>query len=280
MDQVIFIGDLIMETYSTTFKARLGLFVLVASALFIAGIFYIGRQKHLFNPVFTLNTTFKNISGLQIGNNVRFSGINVGTVENISIIDDTTVMVSVIIDKNVQQFIKKNCFMTIGSEGLIGDKILSITQGSPGAASVTEGQYLPSVEPVETDAIMASLKVTGENAEVISYELADILDQVNNGNGTLARLIHDSTIAQNINQTIVNLKKSTRGLDENMEAAKHNILLRGYYKNKEKREREKNQQKEDEKKGTKKGATTKSSDGTTEEPKKRRSWLSRRTKTE
>ncbi|MFL5764088.1 MAG: MlaD family protein [Bacteroidia bacterium] len=265
-----------METYNSTFKARLGLFVMIAAALFIAGIFYIGRQKHLFNPVFSLNSTFRNISGLQIGNNVRFSGINVGTVENISIINDTTVMVSVIIDKKVQQFIKKTCYMTIGSEGLIGDKILSITQGAPSAEAVTDGQYLSSIEPVETDAIMSSLKVTGENAEVISYELADILDQVNNGNGTLARLIHDSTIAGNINQTIVNLRKSTRGLDENMEAAKHNFLLRGYYKNKERREKEKIQKKAEDKATEEKNTGEKKK----EEPKKRKSWLTRKTKNE
>lgn len=233
-----------METHSSKFKARLGLFIAIAATLFMIGIFYIGRQKHLFNPVFTINSTFKNISGLQIGNNVRFSGINVGTVDNIQIINDSTVKVIVIIDKDIQQFIKKDCFLKIGSDGIIGDKTIIITQGS-NKTPVEEGQYLPSIEPVETDAILNSLKVTGENAEVISKQLADILYKINNGNGTLARLIHDSTVAENIDQTIINLKKSTQGLDENMEAAKHNILLRGYFKNKEKERKEK--QKDDKK---------------------------------
>lgn len=255
-----------MDTYTSTYKARLGLFVGVASALFLIGIFYIGRQQHLFNPVFKLSTTFKNISGLQVGNNVRFSGINVGTVDNIQIINDTTVKVDVIIDKNVQQFIKENCYMMISTEGIIGDKIISITQGTSYARSVTENHFLPSIEPIETDEIMTSLKITGENAEVISHELAEILNKINNGNGTLAKLIHDTTIADNINQTIINLKKSTQGLDENMEAAKHNFLLRGYYKNKEKKEKEKAAKKAEEKKETK-----------TEETKKNRSWL-RKTK--
>ena len=261
-----------MEKYSATYKARLGLFIMILSSLLVIGLFYIGKQKHLFNPVFKLYSTFQNIGGVQIGNNVRFSGINVGTVENIQIVNDTTVRIDVMIDKNVQQFIKEDCLMTISSEGIIGDKIISITQSTSNSPPVTNGQYLPSVEPLEMDAIIASLKVTGENAEVVSSELAEMLNKINNGNGTLSKLIHDSTIADNITQTIINLRKSSKGLDENMEAAKHNVLLRGYYKNKEKKEKEKAAQKEADKKGGKKEGSEK------KEPKKRRSWLSKRTK--
>jgi phospholipid/cholesterol/gamma-HCH transport system substrate-binding protein len=227
-----------MEKHSSRFKARLGVFVTTALFLFLVGIFYIGRQKHMFNPVFTINSTFKNISGLQVGNNVRFLGINVGTIDNIHIINDTTVKIVLLVDKEVQEFIKTDCYLGIGSEGLIGDKLLNITQGSYNAKHVTEGQYLPSIEPIETDAIIGSLKVTGENAEVVSGELADILHKINTGNGTLSRLIHDTTIAQNIGQTIVNLKKSAKGLDENMQAAKHNFLFRGYFRRKDKKEKD------------------------------------------
>jgi phospholipid/cholesterol/gamma-HCH transport system substrate-binding protein len=216
------------------FKTRLGIFVATGLVLFIAAIFYIGRQKHLFNPVFTLNTMFKNINGLEIGNNVRFSGINVGTVDNIQIINDTTVQVSLIVDKDVQKFIKTDCFVAIGSEGLIGDKIVNITQGLGGQDIVKDGQFLSSNEPLETDAILASLKVTGENAEIVSDQLAQILYKINSGKGTFGMLINDSTIATNIGTTINNLKRSTKGLDENMEAAKHNILLRGYFNKKKK----------------------------------------------
>lgn len=222
-----------MET-STKTAGRLGIFVVAGLALLIAGIFYIGKQKHLFNPIFNLNTTFKNISGLEIGNNVRFSGINVGTVEDIRIINDTTVKVYLIIDKDIQQFIKTDSYVRISSDGLIGDKTANITQGSSNGRPVTEGHHLPSIEPLETDAIMANLKTTGENAAIISGEMAEILQSVNSGNGTIGRLLRDSTIADNIGFTIRNLKNSSKGLDENMEAAKHNILLRGFFKKKKK----------------------------------------------
>ena len=221
-----------METHTTKFKVRLGLFIAGGLMIFIVAVFIIGRQKNLFVPVYKLTTTFYNVSGLQVGNNIRFSGINVGTVDNIKIINDSTVQVDMLIQKNVQQFIKADCEATIGSAGLIGDRILIITQGGSDAALAKDGQQIASKEPVETDAIMASLQATADNAAIVSFQLAEIMTKINSGNGTLGRFIQDSTIAENINQTIVNLKKSSQGLDENMNAAKDNFLLRGYYKRK------------------------------------------------
>jgi phospholipid/cholesterol/gamma-HCH transport system substrate-binding protein len=112
-----------MDTYSQKFKVRLGLFVAGGLALFVIAVFIIGKQKNLFNPVFKLTSTFYNVSGLQVGNNIRFSGINVGTVDDISIINDSTVRVDMLIRKEIQQFIKSGCQVTIGSEGLIGDRL-------------------------------------------------------------------------------------------------------------------------------------------------------------
>lgn len=208
------------------------MFVAGGLALFIMAVFIIGKQKNLFNPVFKLTTTFYNVSGLQVGSNIRFSGINVGTVDNIRIINDSTVKVDMMIRKEVNPFIKSDSEVAIGSEGIIGDRLLIITQGSTEASLVKEGQELASIEPVETDAIMASLEQTAANAEIISDQLAEIMLKINSGSGTIGRLIQDSTIADNFDRIMVNLKRSSKGLDENMEAAKHSILLRGYFKRK------------------------------------------------
>jgi phospholipid/cholesterol/gamma-HCH transport system substrate-binding protein len=97
---------------------------------------------------------------------------------------------------------------------------------------VKEGQELISMEPVETDDIMASLEVTAANVEVITLQLAEIMIKVNSGEGTLGRLIQDTTIAENLDKTILNLRRSSKGLNENMEAAKDNILLKGYFNKK------------------------------------------------
>lgn len=222
-----------MDINSTKVKVRLGLFVAGGFVLFVIAIFLIGKQKNLFNPVFKLTTTFYNISGLQVGNNIRFSGINVGTVGNIKIINDSTIQVDLIIKKSVRQFIKTDCMAAIGSEGIIGDRVLIITQGTSEAQSVEDEQYISSVEPIETDAIIASLYLTAVNIQTISVQLTEIMIKINLGHGTLGRLIQDTTISENINQMIINLRKSSSGLNENMEAAKSNFLLKGYFNKKE-----------------------------------------------
>jgi len=224
-----------MDTHSQKFKIRLGLFVAGGLALFVIAIFIIGKQKNLFNPVFKITSTFHNVGGLQIGNNVRFSGINVGTVDNIVIINDSTVRTDLIIKEEVRQFIKTDCKVAIGSEGVIGDKLITISQGSAETPLVKEGQRLESSEPVETDAIMSSLRVTAGNAEVITKQLAEIMTKINTGKGTLGRLIQDKTLAENLNKTVSNLKNSSKSLDENMTAAKHNFFLKGYFDRKAKK---------------------------------------------
>lgn len=221
-----------MDTHTPQFKVRLGMFVAGGLALFVLAIFIIGKQKNLFNPVFKLTTTFYNVSGLQVGNNIRFSGIVIGTVDNIVIINDSTVRVDMLIKKEVKQFIKSDSEVAVGSEGLIGDRLLVISQGSSEAPLAREGEQLESVEPIETDAIMQSISVTASNAEIITQQLAEIMSKINSGTGTLGRLIQDTTIAGNLDQTIINLKKSSKGLNENMEAVKHNFLLKGFFNKK------------------------------------------------
>jgi phospholipid/cholesterol/gamma-HCH transport system substrate-binding protein len=201
-----------MENHTQKFKIRLGLFVIGGLAIFMLAVFIIGKQKNLFNPVFKLTTTFSNVSGLLVGNNVRFSGINVGTVDNIVLINDTAVRVDLMIKRDVWQFIKSDCKVTLGSEGIIGDKLLIITQGSAEAPLAKAGQQLESLETIETHTIMSRLDVTTANAEAISRQLSEITFDINMGKGTLSRLIQDSILAENLNQTIANLNRFSKGL--------------------------------------------------------------------
>ena len=222
------------------YKIRLGLFVTAGIILFFLAIFIIGKQKNLFDPVFEVKANFQNVSGLQVGNAVRFSGINVGTVDQISIVNDSTVQVTMLVKKDVQKFIKDDSEAGIGSEGIIGDKLVVLSRGGSSTKIVKEGQIIASSEPVETDAIMESLQITADNAGIATEEIAEILSKVNSGKGSLGKLINDDSMAKDLDATMTNLKTSTKKLDENMEAAKSNFLLRGYFKKKEKaKERQK-----------------------------------------
>lgn len=218
------------------------MFVTIAVILLIAGLYVIGKQRNLFGSVFHLRAMFSNVGGLKMGNNVRFGGINIGTVDGIDLITDTSVLVEMIIHKDVQKFIKKDALASIGSDGLMGDRVVVISPGTMTLVAVKENETLATHAPAETYQILESLKTSADNAAVITKDLADISRKINKGNGVVARLIGDTALSSNLKKTVVNLKKGSEGLNENMEAARHNFLLRGYFKKKRREEDKKKQE--------------------------------------
>ena len=203
-----------METHTPQFKVRLGLFIVGGVVLFLMAMFILGKQKNLFNPVFKLTADFQNISGLEVGSNIRFAGINVGTVDNIDFLNDSTVQVELLVNKSAQQFIKDDCQATIVSDGIIGDRVVVLTQGGFSSKMVKDGQHIETKEPIETSAIMASLHKSAESAETITAQLAEVMTKVNSGQGTLGRLLNDETIAQDLSESTVNLKISSKQIAE------------------------------------------------------------------
>ena len=209
------------------------------AVIFLVGIYFIGQKRLLFSSTIKVRTIYHDVNGLQAGNNVRFSGIDVGTVDDITIISDTAVRVTLAIDRSVKKFIKKDAKASIGSEGLMGDKIVNISAGTEGGPEIENGDMVTPMEGSTIDAIMKSVKVTADNAAQITGDLAGVVSTIKSGKGTIGKLLMDTTFAGNLDETMVNVKQASGGLKENMEAAKHNFLLRGYFKKKEKEEAKK-----------------------------------------
>jgi phospholipid/cholesterol/gamma-HCH transport system substrate-binding protein len=220
------------------YTIRLGVFVVLGTLFFIVGIYFIGKKQRLFSNVFRISGVFRNVNGLQIGNNIRFSGIDVGTVDNILIVNDTSVFVDMIIDEHTHKFIRKNAKAFIGSEGLMGNKIINITHGTPDQPPIENNGLIQTGQPLDTDEIFNKLARTADNAESISGDLAHIMRNISSGRGTVGRLFMDSSLAMTLNQTVVNLKKGTKGFEENMDAAKSSFLLRGIFKKRAKKDAE------------------------------------------
>jgi phospholipid/cholesterol/gamma-HCH transport system substrate-binding protein len=318
----------------TSKNIRVGAFVLAGTVLLIFSLYLIGAKQNLFGSTFELKSQFKNVNGLMPGNNVRFTGIDVGTVKSVEIINDSTVDVTMVIENKVQAFIKKNATAMVGTDGLMGNKLININSSNESAPSVEDGDFLVSKSPLGTDDMMRTLnitnenvkditidlknivhrlnspntlwsilmdtivaenvkeaivniKVTGERTAIITGDLSRIVRHVKEGKGTIGALIADTTFAVKLNQSIINIKlitdslalvtgdlhyitnkvkkgegaigtvlmdttfvnnlnesmknvrSGTKNFDEDMEALKHNILLRNYFKKKEKKEKEK-----------------------------------------
>jgi phospholipid/cholesterol/gamma-HCH transport system substrate-binding protein len=233
-----------MEKHNNN-KIKLGIFVTVGVALLIIAVYFIGNQQQLFSNTFRVSGIFKDISGLEVGNNVRFAGITVGVVEDIEIIADTAVRVDFIIDKKAKKFIKKDARASIGSDGLMGNKILIIAPGTSGSKEIEDNDIIATSVPVSMDEILTKLKTSTSNAADITEDLAVIMDNIRSGKGTIGKLFMDTVFAQNIDQSVINIKQGTGGFKKNMDAASHNILLRGYLKRKERQKEKKQEEKEE-----------------------------------
>ncbi|WP_405398200.1 MlaD family protein [Maribacter sp. Asnod2-G09] len=201
---------------SASEKLRLGVFVLIGSVLSILVIYLIGNKQNMFGNTFTINATFNNVRGLQNGNNVRYAGINIGTVKDIEMINDTTIQVGMLIDNKMQKHIKNNSVANIGSDGLVGSMIINIVPGIGEAAYVKPNDEIKSFSNVATSDMMNTLNVTNENAAVFTAQLLNITRSINEGKGTVGRLLNDTVLGHNLNQTVINLKNTTYNAQKTM----------------------------------------------------------------
>lgn len=204
-------------------KIRLGIFISLGIAMFIVGIYFIGERQQLFRSTFRVSGVFKDVAGLQGGNNVRLSGINVGTIGNISIVSDTSIRVEILIDESVRKFIKKDAVASIGSEGLMGNKILIITPGTGGKMEIENNDTVGTIQPINMDDIFISLKATITSTSNITSDLSKITSNIQSGKGTIGRLLMDQSLARNIDSSVVNLKHGSEGLKNLMEASKNSF---------------------------------------------------------
>jgi len=187
-------------------KIQLGLFVIIGLLLFVLAVYFIGAKQKMFGKTNHLISVFNNVNGLQLGNNVRYSGVNVGTVRSIEMINDTIIKVDMIIEKRIFNYINKNAIAIIGSDGLVGNRIINILPSKGSSLPVMDGDEIKSINKVSTDDMLNTLDITNKNAALITADLLKITQQINHGKGPLGVLIKDSIVAQEIKTFIYNLK--------------------------------------------------------------------------
>lgn len=191
-------------------KLRLGLFVVTGTIVFIIGVYLIGQRQNMFKKTFTISAYFQNVNGLQKGNNVRYSGIDIGTVKGITMINDSTIKVDMNIDEKIITHIKKDAIATIGSDGLVGNMILNIVPGNGQLGIINNGDTIESYSKIGPDDILSTLSVSSENAAILTSDLLKITSAMLKGKGTVGLLLNDTVMAQDLKQSVANLKMASR----------------------------------------------------------------------
>lgn len=194
-------------------NAKLGLLIVTGLILLFAGLFYVGRQQNLFTNVHYLNAYFNDVRGLQEGNNVRYSGIDVGTVDDIKIISDTLVKVKFGVRKSIARFVKEDSHAEIGTEGLMGNKILIVYPGSPDAESIEEYGEVPVNPTLDFDDLMKELGSASNKISEITTNINRITTKLNSGYGLLGKLLNDTVMPEQVDMLGTNVLQASRNIN-------------------------------------------------------------------
>ena len=187
---------------------QLGIFVVAGLALLLLALFLISKNQHLIGSHYTLRAHFENVAGLRTGNNVRYAGIEVGTVQEMTIINDTVLEVHMLINHDMKNVIRRNALVSLGADGLMGNKVINIVPQAGTAEYAVDGDLLPSRKAVDFDDIMRSLAGTSENIGNISEGLKITVARINNSRG-LWKLLADSSLDISLRKSAHNLQIAT-----------------------------------------------------------------------
>jgi len=226
--------------------ARLGAFIVVTLGILVAGVFIIGSKQYLFSSTYQIKAQFDNVAGLDAGGDVRVGGVHSGTVHSIALPHKPGDKVTVVMDlsKSTHEIIKQDSVATIETEGMLGNQYLAISFGSAGSPDVREGDIIASQQPLEmadlirkANGILDSSLQAVQNTTLATASLNSISAKIDRGDGTVGALVNDRALYSDLRQTtgamhdtMVQAQAGVTDFQENMEALKHNILLRGYFK--------------------------------------------------
>src|SRR6202165_4204077 len=226
--------------------ARLGAFIIATLAILAAGIFLIGSKQYLFSSTYRLKAQFATVVGLDPGAEVRIGGVHGGTVRAVELPHNPDGKITVLMDlqRSTHDIITHDSVAAIETEGLVGNEYVSISFGSARALNVKDDDTIASQPPLviadlmkKADGLLDTGQEALESGTVAAANMSSISGKINQGQGTIGALVNDKKIYTQMDQTTVGLRDTVNhaqagvaSFQENMEALKQNILLRGFFK--------------------------------------------------
>jgi phospholipid/cholesterol/gamma-HCH transport system substrate-binding protein len=194
-----------MEAEEVKQNVKLGTFVIIGVVLFLTAVIFIGSASNFFSRTFTVSAIFKNIEGLKDGDKVWLSGVQIGTVRSVRIIKEGEVIVSLSLKEKQNEFIRKNATASIGSDGLVGSKIVVIRPGNA-QEIIQDSDTINARSPADTQELIGIAKEVGENTRSITEDLKVLSARVRSGKGIMGELLNEGALSQEVRQVVHNLK--------------------------------------------------------------------------
>lgn len=224
---------------------RAGIFLAVCFVVFGFAVMMIGGERGMFRARTKLYIKIADINGLVVGANARVAGLDVGTVTKITFpenLAEREALVEIAVEDKYMPRLRADSVAVMDSKGLLGDRIVNITIGSPSEPQLKEGDYLKtkdafSMENItkRLDEVVANVNNATKQAEVLLTNLvtedskqnlartfaslANVLEQVEKGDSVAHRLLYNETDAQNMSAVLADLRGTASHANSAMQSA-------------------------------------------------------------
>ena len=195
------------SSYLTWDQLKVGALILVALIILAIAILKLGQSGNLFGKRYHLVSFVGNVSGLRIGGPVTIAGQLAGSIDDIRFLPpdaDTAHNLKIVLQVNqsLQSQVRTDSRAKIKTQGLLGDKVLDISVGTPKFRPLKEGDTLLIAPAVDYEAVVQQASgIMGQVADV-TRDLKRVTDQINRGQGTLGQLLTNRTLYDQLNATL------------------------------------------------------------------------------
>ena len=203
-----------MKSTKNTRAVLVGIFIFLALVIFIVGVLTLGGQRKTFADTIDVSATFDDVNGLQRGSNIWYAGVKIGTIKSLGFDKNGGVDVKLSIEEASQQYIHKDTKAKVGTDGLIGNKIIVLYGGSLQAPVIAEGDVLTVEKTAGMDEMMNTLQTNNKNILDITNDFRIISHRLANGEGTVGKLLKEETLANDLNATLAALNRATQNAEK------------------------------------------------------------------
>jgi phospholipid/cholesterol/gamma-HCH transport system substrate-binding protein len=189
-------------------EMRVGLFVLAALVIVLVAIFFV-TGGNILGPKYRLITYLPEVEGVQAGAPVDLDGVQIGSVQSVELTphpQDRMHGIKMIlrVDKKYQEQIRTDSSASLVTQGLLGDRYVTISRGLTGSA-IPDNGVVPGTEEAAMKEVVQRGADLMQNLGALSDDLRGIVDQVHKGNGTLGALLNDRSLYNHLNSTATKL---------------------------------------------------------------------------
>lgn len=186
-----------------------GLFVFIGLIFLVLGILVIGNLNETFKKKIEIVTLFDDVSGLQVGNNVWFSGVKIGSISDLQFFAETKVKVMMKIEVQSLSYIRKDAFVKLSTDGLIGNKILIIYGGTFDRPQIKAGDTLRVEKTFTSEDMINTLQENNKNLLAITTDFKVISSKIASGEGTIGKLLNDDAVYAHLDAATLSLQNAS-----------------------------------------------------------------------